>query len=179
MTEMGSNGAEGDENADASGGNAARAREGSFFHSLAEGSKLAKVGPLVRRQAMDTSNSLYDAQMMLGARAARGDQFGIVFGVGFLGWAACLFFVLAYGAAMGGAAKLAVAALIIIVTVYTALGGRAALREIKAVNQDYSAACPGTKFAAELGSVTMDLFIGLTIGLSSLTGLAQLYALFG
>jgi hypothetical protein len=128
---------------------------------------------------MDTSDNRYNAQIMLDARSARGNQFGIIFGVGFLGWAASLFFVLAYGAAMSGAGRLAVAALIIIVTVYTALGGRAALREIKAVNEDYAAACPGTKFAAELGSVTMDLFIGLTIGLSSLVGLAQLYALFG
>ena len=126
---------------------------------------------------MDTSDSGYNAQMMLASRAARGDQFGIVFFAGFLGWAACLFFILAYGATMGGAGKLAVAALIIIVTVYTALGGRAALREIKAVNEDYAAACPGTKFASELGSVTMDLFIGLTVGLSSLVGLAQLWAL--
>jgi hypothetical protein len=128
---------------------------------------------------MDTSKSGYDAQMMLAARGARGDQFGIVFGVGFFGWAACLLFVLAYGGAMGSVEKLAVSALILIVTVYTALGGRAALREIKAVNEDYAAACPGTKFATELGSVTMDLFIGLTIGLSSLTGLAQLWALWG
>ena len=127
---------------------------------------------------MDTSNSLYNAPMMLASRASRGDQFGIVLLAGFLGWAACLFFILAYGGAMSGAGKLAVAALIIIVTVYTALGGRAALREIKSVNEDYAANCPGTKFAAELSSVTMDLFIMLTIGLSSLVGLAQLYALF-
>jgi hypothetical protein len=128
---------------------------------------------------MDTSNNTFNAQMMLAARNARGDQFGIVLLAGFLGWAACLFFILAYGGAMGGAGRLAVAALVIIVTVYTALGGRAALREIKSINEDYAAACPGTKFAAELGSVTMDLFIGLTIGLSGLVGLAQLYALFG
>lgn len=128
---------------------------------------------------MDTSNSQYNAQMMLASRASRGDQFGIVIGIGFLGWAACLFFILAYGGAMSGGAKLAVAALIIIVTVHTALGGRAALREIKSVNEDYAANCPGTKLAAELGSVTMDLFILLTIGLSSLVGLAQLWALFG
>lgn len=126
---------------------------------------------------MDTSDSRYNAQIMLDARAARGNQFGIVFGVGFFGWAACLFFILAYGSTTGAAGRLAVAALIVIVTVYTALGGRAALREIKSINEDYSAACPGTKFATELGSVTMDLFIGLTIGLSSLVGLAQLYAL--
>ena len=128
---------------------------------------------------MGTSDTTYNAQIMLDARSARGNQFGIIFGVGFLGWAACLFFVLAYGGAMSGAAKLAVAAFIIIVTVYTALGGRAALREIKSINEDYAAACPGTKFAEELGSVTMDLFIGLTLGLSSLVGLAQLWALFG
>ncbi len=126
---------------------------------------------------MDTSDSRYNAQIMLDARAARGNQFGIVFGVGFFGWAACLFFILAYGSTTGAAGRLAVAALIVIVTVYTALGGRAALREIKSINEDYSAACPGTKFATELGSVTMDLFIGLTIGLSSLVGLVQLYAL--
>jgi hypothetical protein len=128
---------------------------------------------------MDTSDSKYNTQIMMAARGSRGDQFGIVFGVGFFGWTACLFFILAYGGAMSGAGRLAVAALIIIVTVYTALGGRAALREIKSINLDYAAACPGTKFAAELGSVTMDMFIGLTIGLSSLVGLAQLYALFG
>jgi hypothetical protein len=128
---------------------------------------------------MDTSGNTYNAQMMLGARAARGDQFGIVIGIGVLGWAACLFFILAYGAAMSGAGRLAVAALVIIVTVHTALGGRAALREVKSINEDYAAACPGTKFATELGSVTMDLFIGLTIGLSSLVGLMQIWALFG
>jgi hypothetical protein len=128
---------------------------------------------------MDTSGTTYNAQIMLDARSARGNQFGIILGVGFLGWAASLFFVLAYGAAMSGAGRLAVSAVILIVTIYTALGGRAALREIKSINEDYAAACPGTKFAAELGSVTMDLFIGLTIGLSSLTGLAQLFALWG
>jgi hypothetical protein len=128
---------------------------------------------------MDTSDSRFNTQIMMAARNARGDQFGIVLLAGFLGWAACLFFILAYGGTMSGAAKLAVAALVIIVTVYTALGGRAALREIKSINEDYAAACPGTKFAAELGSVTMDLFIGLTIGLSSLVGLAQLLALWG
>lgn len=128
---------------------------------------------------MDTSDSGHNTQIMMAARNARGDQFGIVLLAGFVGWAACLFFILAYGGAMSGAAKLAVAALIIIVTIYTALGGRAALREIKSVNLDYAAACPGTKFAAELGSVTMDLFIMLTIGLSGLVGLAQLWALFG
>jgi hypothetical protein len=128
---------------------------------------------------MDTSDSRFNTQIMMAARNARGDQFGIVLLAGFLGWAACLFFILAYGGAMSGAGRLAVAALVIIVTVYTALGGRAALREIKSINEDYAAACPGTKFAAELGSVTMDLFIGLTIGLSSLVGLAQLWALWG
>ena len=128
---------------------------------------------------MDTSNSGYNAQMMLASRAARGDQFGIVLLAGFFGWVACLFFILAYGAVMSGGARLAVAALVIIVTIYTALGGRAALREIKSVNEDYAAACPGTKFAAELSSVTMDLFIALTVGLSALVGLAQLWALFG
>ncbi len=128
---------------------------------------------------MDTSDSRFNTQIMMTARGSRADQFGIVFLAGFLGWAACLFFILAYGGAMSGAAKLAVAALIIIVTVHTALGGRAALREIKSVNEDYAANCPGTKLAAELGSVTMDLFIALTIGLSGLVGLAQLYALFG
>ena len=81
---------------------------------------------------MNTSDNMHNTQIMMAARGSRGDQFGIVFGVGFFGWAACLFFILAYGGAMSGAGKLAVAALIIIVTVYTALGGRAALREIKA-----------------------------------------------
>lgn len=122
--------------------------------------------------------TVFSVDQHLSARLNRLSQYLTTMAITFVVLLANLWLILAYGDTAGLPEKLAIAVSIIGIVAFGALGGKAALEEIKAVIDDHVETKPGTRYSSNIAGLPMGQFIALTVVLILLSGLVQLWALF-
>ena len=89
-----------------------------------------------------------------------------------------MFAILAFAGTMGGTAKLAMAVLVITVTVYGVLAVKSALEDLKAMGDDALEELSGGKFGVYLKQIPIGMFIAISVVLFLAIGATQLLAIF-
>ena len=122
--------------------------------------------------------TVFSVDQHLSARLTRLGQYLTSMAVTFVVSIANLWLILAYADTAGLPEKLAIAVSIISIVAFGALGGKAALDEVKAVIDDHLATKPDTRYSRSIAGLPMGQFIALTVILILLAGVVQLWALF-
>jgi hypothetical protein len=112
------------------------------------------------------------------ARAARLTHLTLTFAIMFSASVANMSLILAFGAGAGTAARLALAALVVGTAVYSILGVKSALDDLKSLSTDALDALAGSAFGDYLSRIPVAMFNGLTALINLAIALTQLATIF-
>jgi hypothetical protein len=111
-------------------------------------------------------------------RAARLTHLTLTFAIMFSGSVANMALILAFGASAGTPARLALAALVVATAVYSILGVKSALDDLKSLSTDALDQLTGSAFGDYLARIPVAMFNGLTGILNLAIAATQLATIF-
>lgn len=117
------------------------------------------------------------ADQYVASVAARLAHLTQAYAITFFTSVATMFAIFAYAPSAGLAAKFALAAIVVAITVYGILAPKAALDDLKAMLDDAVDDFSGSSFGARLKQIPTALFTGATIVLVLAMGVTQLLAI--
>lgn len=120
----------------------------------------------------------FNVDQHLKARHGRLDIWSRATSLSILAFIANMFLVLAYGTSASMPAKVALAVLIVSVSLYAILNSGSALKEMTAIRGDAVKELKGTNYQKNYDAIPLDTFKMLSTLIYAAVGVTQLWALF-